>query len=165
MLALSLKTGCVYEPAKPKSPYRASEKIAFELATVTSGGWDASVVKDVVRGAQEMPDVAKGLMLLELLIACDKSEATDSETRGWSAVNAGLAETISICSVKDRWKTPTSGGWSDTMITFTFVGDPTSHICEVQLVHTDMLRVRKEMGAHKGYAAFRCVANGVVLLF
>jgi hypothetical protein len=156
MQELSLKTGCGYAPVKPKSPYRASEKIGFAFSTVSTGVWDASAVKDVVRGAKVMPDVAKGLMLLELLIACDVNEAVLSKSRGWDAVGAGLTASIVILGVKNRWKKPTSGGWSDAMIIFTFVGDPTSHICEVQLVHTDMMRVRTKMNAHKGYGAFRC---------
>jgi hypothetical protein len=110
-----------------------------------------------------MPDVAKGLMLLELLVACDPDEAAESVMRIGNAVDMGVAEKISIVGIKDRWQTPTVGGWSDVLITFTFVGDPTDHICEVQLVHADMMRVRKQMGAHKGYSKFRWVVRSLYL--
>jgi hypothetical protein len=38
---------------------------------------------------------------------------------------------VTVVGVKNRWKTPTSGGWSDTLLTFFFVDDPAHHICEV----------------------------------
>jgi hypothetical protein len=153
MISLSTKTGCGYSPVPLKSPYRTSEKIGF-----ASGWdqWDASNVTDMVRGAQEMSSVANGLMLLELLIACDPIEAPMSQKRGWNAKAAGVTDEIVIVGVKNRWKTPAPGGWSDSLINFAFVSDPAQHICEVQLVHSDMMRVRKLMGAHKGYNRFRC---------
>lgn len=112
--------------------------------------WIASRVKDVVRGIQEMPDVGKGLQLLELLASCDPEEEKD-----W-ATSADIHEKICIVGVKNRWRTPTSGGWSDALITFYFADDATKHICEVQLVHENMMTVRKEHGAHEGYTVFRC---------
>ena len=151
MRVLSEKTGCNYTAGKRKNPYRAIEKLGLALHQ-----WHASTVKDIVRGAQVMPDVGKGLQLLELLVACDPSEADDSTKRGWNAQTAGIQEQICIVGVKDRWVKATSGGWSDALLTFYFLDDPSKHIWEVQLVHADMMRVRKQMGAHKGYSAFRC---------
>ena len=151
MAMLSEKTGCAYAVGKRKNPFRAIEKLGLALEQ-----WIASKVKDIVRGAQVMPDVGKGLQLLELLVACDPSEAEDAKTRGWNAKTAGITEEICIVGVKDRWVAATSGGWSDALLTFYFLDDPSKHVCEVQLVHTDMMRVRKQMGAHKGYSAFRC---------
>ena len=151
MALLSEKTGCDYTIGKRKNPYRAIEKIGLALHQ-----WLASKVKDIVRGAQVMPDIGKGYQLLELMVACDPSEAADSAKRGWYANAGGITEQICIVDVKNRWVTATSGGWSDVLITFYFTDDPTKHVCEVQLVHSDMMRVRKKMGAHAGYTMFRC---------
>ena len=153
MTTLAHKTGCLYTKGKRKNPFRSIEKIGFAPGFEQ---WGAVKLKDVIRGAQEMPDVGIGSQLLELLLACDPDEATGAKARGWSAASAGITEQISIVGVKNRWRKPTTGGWSDTLLTFTFVDDPAQHICEVQLVHHAMMRVRKQMGAHKGYGIFRC---------
>merc|ERR1711934_1076754 len=58
--------------------------------------------------------------------------------------------------VKDRFTTPTSGGWADCMLNFSFVhGDTTHHVMELQIQHTQMLVVRKEGKAHDRYNSFR----------
>merc|ERR1711934_598945 len=54
-----------------------------------------------------------------------------------------------------RFRNPTSSGWADLLINFTFVSDPDQHVCEVQLVHEEMLTARKHCNAHKAYAKFR----------
>jgi hypothetical protein len=97
-----------------------------------------------------MPDFGKGYQLLKLIQSCDAEEASD-----WAAT-AGVKERICIVDVKDRWKAPTSGGWSDVLLTFYFTDDANRHICEVQLVHADLMRVRTEWGAHSAYTSFRC---------
>eukprot|EP00729_Bicosta_minor_P016548 gene16548-12276_t len=97
MRALSIKTGNGYTTAPNKSPYRASEKIGFAFGP---SQWDASMVKDIVRGAQEMPDVAKGLMLFELLIASDPNEATGSLERGWNAMGAHKGYNTFRCALE-----------------------------------------------------------------
>jgi hypothetical protein len=38
------------------------------------------------------------------------------------------------------------GGWADIMINFRFEDDKGSHICEIQLVHSHLYNVRKNMG-------------------
>ena len=64
------------------------------------------------------------------------------------------------------FKHPTSGGWADAMINFRFVDDNSrwnplgkdagsGHICELQLIHNEMLFVRKDWGAHESYSKFR----------
>ena len=147
MRVLAAKAGCNYLESLLKNPFRAIEKLGL---VAKEEQWKAGRLKDIVRGAQEMPDVAKGYDLLDLLASCDPKEGN-----GLSK-SAGVKEKIRIVGVKNRWLAPTSGGWSDALITFYFEDDVTKHICEVQLVHADMMRVRKEMGAHKGYTTFRC---------
>lgn len=155
MTMLSRKTSRSehYTAVARKNPFRAMEKVGLALAPEQ---WLASRVKDILRGAQVMADVAEGLQLLELMVACDQSEAADSTQRGWNAKAAGITEEICIVDVKNRWETATSGGWSDVLITFHFADDPAKHVCEVQLVHSDMMMVRKQMEAHAGYTTFRC---------
>jgi hypothetical protein len=41
------------------------------------------------------------------------------------------------------------------MVNFYFEEDGHKHICEVQLVHSQMMLVRQKMGAHKTYGQFR----------
>merc|ERR1711920_194712 len=63
---------------------------------------------------------------------------------------------IRIVNIKDRFSTPTSGGWADAMVNFSFAhGDGTHHVMELQLQHAQMLVVRKEGKAHDRYNSFR----------
>ena len=72
------------------------------------------------------------------------------------AVQALLeCDEIEVLRVKDRFGNPTSGGWRDVMINFKLKGDPTHHICEVQLVLEKLLVVRTQLGGHKEYAVLR----------
>ena len=41
-------------------------------------------------------------------------------------------EAISVVRVKDRFKTPSGGGWRDIMINYTMLSDPSKHVCEVR---------------------------------
>lgn len=149
------KTGSNFSKAPRKSTYRALQKIGLAYGDEQ---WDGSRVKDMVRGAQIMADFGKGKMLLELLVSCDPDEEKQSRARGWNARASGLSEAgkIQIVGVKNRFRKPSSGGWSDANLTFVFNDDPHKHICEVQLAHADLMRVRTSMGAHKGYDTFRC---------
>ena len=142
MNLLASKTGCIFKAATLKGHFRALEKIGLAAGDEQ---WDASRLKDVVRGAHEMPDTGKGLQLLNLVVACDPSEANESKKRGWNAAMAGVAEQIEILRIHNRWIKPTSAGWSDAQIMFRFRDDPTKHICEIQLVHVDMMLVRQKV--------------------
>jgi hypothetical protein len=62
---------------------------------------------------------------------------------------------INIVRVKNRMKHPNNSGWADCLVNFTFRDDDTKHVCEVQLVHTKLFLVRKNMGAHESYSFFR----------
>ena len=46
-------------------------------------------------------------------------------------MQAGIKEEIVVLRVKNRFANPTSGGWADFMISFTFRSDPNKHVCEV----------------------------------
>jgi hypothetical protein len=95
---------------------------------------------------------------------------------------------LEVVRVKNRFKNPTAGGWADALINFvllrrrmrktTATGEggreqeeeedqqqqqqqpqEVYHICELQLVHSEMLKARKEFGGHTAYAAFREAAE------
>jgi hypothetical protein len=74
---------------------------------------------------------------------------------GDTGVTGGIDENICITRAKDRFGHPTSGGWADFMVNFYFKDDEGQHICEVQLVHSQMYILRQKMGAHKTYGQFR----------
>ena len=90
---------------------------------------------------------------------------------------------LEVVRVKNRFKNPTAGGWADALINFVLLrrrrrkttatggggGEQEEeeqqqpqevyHICELQLVHSEMLKARKEFGGHTAYAAFREAAE------
>ena len=69
---------------------------------------------------------------------------------------------INIVRLKDRFCTvPSGGGWRDLMVNMTIVGDATNHICELQVVHTNMLTAREGL---PGHAVYNRVRNAVELL-
>merc|ERR1712167_123100 len=60
---------------------------------------------------------------------------------------------VVVCDVKDRWTDSSEGGWRD-MICILAIG-PQRIMCEVQVVHQQMLVARKGLNAHKAYAKYR----------
>lgn len=84
--------------------------------------------------------------------------ACDAHLAGNTYINAaelGFYEEIVLVGIKNRWAQPTPAGWGDTLITFYFATDPNKHICELQLVHERMFRVRSKWNAHKSYREVR----------
>ena len=55
---------------------------------------------------------------------------------------------IAIVRVKNRFASPTDGGWRDIMLNIVFVDTMEMHVCELQFVHAKLLSVRKQLGAH-----------------
>ena len=65
-------------------------------------------------------------------------------------------EEIVIVRVKDRFvQAPSAGGWRDVMINFYFKSDRKKHICEIQLVHNQLLTARKGLSGHVIYNIVR----------
>merc|ERR1711964_96439 len=63
---------------------------------------------------------------------------------------------IRVMRCKNRWAQATGGGWADLLINFCFCDGPAAlHVCELQFVHTKLMIVRKQMGAHHEYSIFR----------
>merc|ERR1712100_510309 len=57
--------------------------------------------------------------------------------------------------IKNRFLHPTSGGWADCLVNFVFNSDSNRHVCEVQLIHSEMMNARTECNAHAAYGRFR----------
>ena len=114
-------------PDNLKSLYRVLEKTAYN-------DFDVKNVFDVVRGALEFNSM-KSMVLALTFLSSDKN--------------------ITIVRIKDRFGKPTDGGWSDCLINAFFVNDPNQHVFEIQLLHQQMMFVRKTCGAHHTYNAFR----------
>jgi hypothetical protein len=91
-------------------------------------------------------------MLNVLRLLCDLD---GSDRLKISGETGGISDKIWITRSKGRFGQPTSGGWADIMINFCFQDDKEQHVCELQLVHTQLYTVRKNMGAHKTYSIFR----------
>ena len=64
-------------------------------------------------------------------------------------------EEITLVRIKDRFSKATSGGWRDCQVCFYLNSDPNMHICEVQIVHKNMLVARKGLPGHSVYCAVR----------
>ena len=72
------------------------------------------------------------------------------------------SDEVVVTRVKDRFfNAPSAGGWRDCMINFYLKADPNRHICEVQLVHSQMMTARKGL---PGHAVYNRVRNASELL-
>ena len=83
----------------------------------------------------------------------DRSITTSDEE---SSLPKSSQSLLRICRVKNRFASPTAGGWTDCTVNFFFVDDPNRHVCELQFIHNKLLHQRKTLGGHQFYAAFRC---------
>ena len=115
---------------------------------------DARSLTDVLRGSLRCPDFTEITFVLELLLQLDV-EMGDPEKAKAAGIDLDKFQ-IFLIRIKDRFTTPTSGGYADCMINFRFAhGDDTRHVMELQLQHEQMLVVRKEGKAHHQYNSFR----------
>ena len=179
---LGKKTGGKARVAPMKSLYRVMEKItllpgALEMwkraSTLTPEDVDAAVQKhapcDIVRGWIEFSNISQMKLGLGLLIGADERL---QKVRGFLHANTtGLGFRLEIMRIKNRFRTPTAGGWADMQLNFRFqmdantgadgVGDDEKlrsaywHVCEIQFIHKHMSLVRRQMGAHHMYAKYR----------
>ena len=61
---------------------------------------------------------------------------------------------IALGRSKNRFVRPSAGGWMDCLVNFTLKAT-TGCVCEVQIVHQQLLTVRAELGAHHSYGTYR----------
>ena len=117
---------------------RALEKLVLRPGAAAKvkekgvGAVDATTLTDILRGSVECPDFTEIVFILELLEMLDVDMGDEKKAReqGWDLKNFQ----IRIIHIKDRFTTPTSGGWADAMVNFSFVnGDDTQHVMELQL--------------------------------
>merc|ERR1711865_358187 len=72
---------------------------------------------------------------------------------------------LTVTRVKDRFfKAPSAGGWRDIMINFYLNSDSNKHICELQLVHTQMMTARKGLPGHAVYNRVRNASELLLLI-
>lgn len=103
----------------------------------------AAGISDVVRGMIAVKSMDGVNAVLEMLLELEKENV------------------IKIVRLKDRFTAPSSGGWRDLMVNLTIVGDATNHICELQVVHDNMMVARKGL---PGHAVYNRARNAVELL-
>ena len=127
-------------PSKLKKMGRIAEKCILKRPDDPG---NADKVCDIVRGmvtCSSMADVA------ELVRRMEKA----------------AGEQIVLTRCKDRFvESPSAGGWRDCMLNFYLKSDANRHICELQLVHEQMLTARKGL---PGHAVYNRVRNACELL-
>jgi hypothetical protein len=148
------KIGAIFHKAPRKGLARITEKLGL---TPGENNWKPERISDVVRGAIECKDFTTMINALRMFRDLDTGLCVTGET-------GGIAEKICITRAKDRFGKPTSGGWADIMLNFHFENDEGVHVCEVQLVHSQMFTMRKNMGAHKTYSVFRAALELLEML-
>ena len=146
-------TGANAQAAPLKGGWRALEKMVFQAGREKGGPLDASRLCDVLRGALNCKSFVEVVSVVDLLMLLDTSLSDAEDATRAESVDAQFH--IRMLRVKDRFNTPTSGGWADLLINFVFVDDTQEHVMELQVQHETLLRVRKEGSAHEKYAAFR----------
>jgi len=144
------KSGGVYTAVPLKHIYRSLEKMFLQGDDPRA----QATVLDIVRGLLKFDSMEKMQKALEYMFACD-DRFPEGRRGGAYFAAAGNLPRVHVWRVKDRMAKPTSGGWADVMINFSFADDPNAHVCEIQFAHERMITDRKEGGAHHGYGIYR----------
>ena len=107
---------------------------------------------DDVGNANKVCDIVRGM------VTCDNMTQIANVVG-----HIGASDDIVVTRVKDRFfEAPSAGGWRDCMINFYVKADSNQHICEIQLVHDQMMTARKGL---PGHAVYNRVRNASELLF
>ena len=91
------------------------------------------------------------------MIICEDMRCVNDVLKSLASASAG----IEVLRVKDRYTTPSPGGWRDALVNFVCRGDESRHVCEMQIVHRSMLVARVGLDGHGVYDRVR---NAVELL-
>ena len=92
---------------------------------------DASRLFDILRGSIKCDDFTQLVAVLDLLLLLDEELGNPDKA---SSMGIDLARfAIRLHRFKCRFTTPTSGGWADALVNFSFVNDPHKHVVELQL--------------------------------
>uniref|UniRef100_A0A7S3JYH1 Uncharacterized protein n=1 Tax=Aureoumbra lagunensis TaxID=44058 RepID=A0A7S3JYH1_9STRA len=119
---------------------RALEKIMLEPGP-TKG--NARICRDIVRGMivyEDMHSLSNGLEFIR-------------HHPEWELVR-----------IKNRFLSPTDGGWADCMINIVKKSDPTRHVAEIQLVHEMLYNARSGLNGHRDYHKYRCANELLAIL-
>ena len=113
--------------------------------------------KDDPGNADKVCDIDRGMVL------CDDMSQISSVINYLQSQQE--ANVIVVTRVKDRFfKAPSAGGWRDCMINFYFKDDPNKHICELQLIHNQMMTARKGLPGHAVYNRVRNASELLMLI-
>jgi len=129
-------TGVTFKKAPLKRFWRSLEKMVLKY----------SEDDDISHAALDLKDVARGALQgnMTQLTAAFAKMRTDKR--------------IQIVRIKNRFDELTEMGWADCQVMLYFTHSPDRHICEIQLVHDQLMTVRIQ-GAHKEYASVRAAAE------
>ena len=105
--------------------------IAAKIKAKGVDALDASAIVDLVRGSLECPDFTEIVFILDLLrlLDVDLGDPKAARAQDWDLDKFQ----IKIIHIKNRFSSPTSGGWADCMVNFSFVNDDSQHVLELQL--------------------------------
>ena len=153
------------DAARVKSSF---DVVVRELATATGAGLELAVLgaektglkktSRVVEKSALRPGEGRGRSkwvcdVVRAMLVATSMSAVGSIVRGLLALHKAGA--LRVVRIKDRFAQPSAGGWRDLMVNFVIVGDPTRHVCEVQVVHEMMLTARKGLPGHAIYGIVR----------
>lgn len=131
----------IYRPDDiTKAPYRMFEK------ALTKGP------------NKDYPDCSKIFDVFGCIIECKNYKSMAAVVDAFATQHK--QGEIQITRVKDRWTTPSDGGWRDMMLNLVI----NNVVFEVQVVLTAMLNVRGTLDAHAAYNQFRCFTEIFALL-
>mmetsp|Transcript_35615 Transcript_35615/g.107161 ORF Transcript_35615/g.107161 Transcript_35615/m.107161 type:complete len:428 (-) Transcript_35615:303-1586(-) len=140
---LSKCSGGHYHETPLKSEVRTLEKAWLKPDGVDRG--NCASVCDIVRGGVEYETMSKLLLAFELILAC---EAGQPNAKLDGSLLGENVDNIVILRIKDRFNEPNASGYADTMINFYFADDVNRHVCEIQLIHSQLMTIRKEQKSH-----------------
>ena len=147
---LARRTGADASQAPLKGPWRALEKMVLRPEHTPSSELDASKLCDVLRGSLVCKDFNDILQVFEALSNLDHEYGNFERM-----VGVDEKYKVTLIRLKCRYTAPTSGGWADLLINFSFADDPNKHVMELQVQHESLTRVRKAGHAHEKYGLFR----------
>ena len=127
-----------------KGAWRVIEKMALRSGAIPEGGLDgmppkqvlsevldASRLFDILRGSIKCDDFTQLVAVLDLLLLLDEELGNPDKARSMGIDLERFA--IRLHRFKCRFTTPTSGGWADALVNFSFASDPHKHVVELQL--------------------------------
>ena len=130
----------------------------LELATLGERTTGLKKVSRVVEKVALRPGEGRGQsdavcdVVRAMLVAMDMATIAAIADAFASLAGAGI---VRIVRIKDRFATPSAGGWRDLMVNLIVEGDARGHVCEVQIAHEMMLTARKGLPGHAIYALVR----------